>query len=72
MEVLLFFHLPWLPRGYSKILREIMKVEGVTRADLKRRVANLERLDLTMRRRLRAEKMLPQDVYRYCMERIWT
>jgi hypothetical protein len=66
------YHLPWLPRDYGKIMTEIMRVEGITRADLKRRVANLERLELAMRGKLRAEKMLPQDVYRYCVERIWT
>jgi predicted nucleotidyltransferase len=66
------YHLPWLPRSYRKTLTEIMEVEGVTHADLKRRVANLERLDVAVRRKLREEKMLPQDVYRYCVERIWT
>jgi len=65
-------HLPWLPKSYQKTLPEIMQVAGITYADVQRRVAKLERLDLAVRRKLRKENMLPEDVYRYCVERIWT
>jgi predicted nucleotidyltransferase len=65
-------HLPWLPRKYQELIIQIMKAQAITYADLKRRVANLKRLDVAMRNKLRKENMLPIDVYRYCVERIWT
>jgi predicted nucleotidyltransferase len=65
-------HVPWLPRKYQELMIQIMKTQAITYADLKRRVANLKCLDVAMRNKLRKENMLPKDVYRYCVERIWT
>ena len=63
-------HLAWLPRSYRKKLTEIMEVKGVTCADLKRRVANPERLDVSMRRKLRenASSGCPQILRRKDLE----
>jgi predicted nucleotidyltransferase len=65
-------HLPWLPRKYMELMKQVMKTRAITNIDLKRRAANLKRLHSAVRRKLRRENMLPKDVHRYWLERIWT
>jgi len=65
------YYLPWLPREYHELVTQTMKAQAITYADLKRRVANLKRLSVAVRRKLEKENMLPKNIYRYCVESIW-
>jgi hypothetical protein len=65
-------YLPWLPREYHELVTDTMQAQAITHADLRRRVANLKRFDVAVRRKLQRENMLPKDVYTYCVESIWT
>lgn len=65
-------YLPWLPKNYHRHMIRIMTAKGIESDDLKHRVAVLKQLDTLLRRRLQEENMLPRDLYRYCVEKIWT
>jgi len=66
------YHLPWLPRGYPEHMSRAMTVRNLTRTNLRRRVLALKRLDQALRRRLNQDRILPRNVYRYCVEKLWT